>query len=56
MNQEPQPDSNDFVLTPLAELAGSTHEIFKAYVAAGFTEWQACRIIGTYLAELGRQS
>ena len=53
----PSDNSNgDFIVTPLAQLAGSANEIFKAYVNAGFTEWQACQILGVYLAELGRQS
>lgn len=42
--------------TPLGEATGSLHEMFLSLIAAGFTEWQALRIIGVMLAENGRQS
>jgi len=43
-------------LTPMAESATSVHELFASLIDAGFTEWQACRVIGVMLAEGGRQS
>ena len=42
-------------MTQLAEAAVGLHETFRTLTESGFTEWQACRIIGVMLAELGRQ-
>lgn len=43
-------------LTQLVEIMTQTHELFQSMVASGFTEWQACRVIGVMMAENGRQS
>lgn len=52
------PDSSDptTVLTPLGEATSGLHEMFLALIASGFTEWQACQVLGVMLAEQGRQS
>lgn len=42
-------------MTPMAEAATGLHEMFRTLIDSGFTEWQACRIIGVVLAEQGRQ-
>ena len=42
-------------LTPMAESVANMHELFGTLTASGFTEWQACRILGVMLAEAGRQ-
>jgi hypothetical protein len=42
-------------MTPLAEAANELHEMFRTLIDSGFTEWQACRVIGVMLAEQGRQ-
>lgn len=44
---------NGMDLTALEAAASSQREIFQAYVKAGFSEFQACVIIGTWLAALG---
>jgi len=41
--------------TPLRQAAAQLNEMFRELKAAGFTEWQACRILGVTLAEQGRQ-
>lgn len=53
----PEPNETDLesLVSPLIELSAQIHEMFVSYVSVGFTEWQACRIIGVWLAELGRQ-
>lgn len=43
-------------ITQMMEGMAQMHEIFKTMTDSGFTEWQACRIIGVMLAEGGRQS
>jgi hypothetical protein len=43
------------VRTPLVEGAVELHEMFSSWVEAGFTEWQACQVLGVFLAENGRQ-
>lgn len=43
-------------MTELKEAAVGLHEIFKTLKESGFTEWQACRILGVMLAEQNRQS
>lgn len=43
-------------MTAMAESSASLHEMFLSLVAAGFTEWQACRILGVMLAEQSRQN
>ena len=43
-------------LTELMEAATQMHEMFKTLKESGFTEWQACRILGVMLAEQSRQS
>jgi hypothetical protein len=43
------PDPED-PITQLAEAAMSLHELFIAYVAAGFTENQALYIVGQLVA------
>jgi hypothetical protein len=48
----PPPDPS----TPLSEAGSSLRELFETLVASGFTEWQACRILGVMVAEQGRQS
>ncbi|GLY32115.1 hypothetical protein [Kineosporia sp. NBRC 101731] len=40
-------------LTPILQEATALHEMFLTMVKAGFTEIQACRIIGTMLASGG---
>lgn len=40
----------------MMEAAAGLHEMFKTLKESGFTEWQACRILGVMLAEQGRQS
>ena len=42
-------------MTALAESAGSMHELFAGYVAAGFTEGQALRLIAEIMAAMQRQ-
>jgi hypothetical protein len=42
-------------LTPTAEAVAGLREMFTSLAEGGFTEWQACRIIGVYIAEAGRQ-
>ncbi len=39
-------DEPEEPLTPLAESAGQMHEMFTAYVQAGFTEQQALYLTG----------
>jgi hypothetical protein len=44
--------------TPLSEAAAGLHEWFKTMVEQGFTEYQACVIIGVMMAhnkETGRE-
>lgn len=41
--------------TALGEAAAGLHEMFVSLIASGFTEWQACRVIGVMLAESSRQ-
>lgn len=43
-------------LTPVAEASAVMREYFESLVRAGFTEWQACRILGVMVAEQSRQS
>lgn len=40
-------------MTPMMVAATATREMFQAWVAAGFSEFQACVIIGTWLAASG---
>jgi hypothetical protein len=42
-------------MTQLMDAATQMHEVFKTLQASGFTQWQACRILGVMLAEQGRQ-
>lgn len=42
--------SEDGDLTPVVAGAIELHELFVSMLAAGFTEGQACRILGTMLA------
>jgi hypothetical protein len=37
------------VTTPLDEGSAQLHELFTSYRRAGFTEWQACSILGIWL-------
>jgi len=37
-------------ITALTEMAASLHEMFKAYVEAGFTEEQALYLVGRIVA------
>jgi hypothetical protein len=48
-NDDPTP-------TPLGSSAVQLHEIFRTLVDSGFSEWQACRIIGVMIAEGARGS
>jgi hypothetical protein len=48
MNDQPMPPSP---ITALAEGAAQTHELYRSYVEAGFTEEQAMQLICTMLAE-----
>lgn len=41
-------------LSPLGEEAARIHENFLAFVEGGFTEYQACVIIGTMFAGIGQ--
>jgi hypothetical protein len=43
-------------MTELREAAAHLHEMFQTLKESGFTEWQACRILGVMLAEQNRQS
>lgn len=50
---------NDLPPDPISvmkEGASQLHELFESRIDAGFTEWQACRIIGVYITEVGRQA
>jgi hypothetical protein len=38
-------------LGPAAQGAAELHELFLTWIGAGFTEIQACRILGVVLAE-----
>lgn len=40
--------------TPLATMWVQMHEMFRQAREAGFTEYQACVILGTWLAGLGK--
>lgn len=43
-------------MTPMAEAATGLHELFRTLIDSGFTERQACQIVGVILAEqAGRQ-
>jgi hypothetical protein len=42
--------------TPLAEAAMQIHELFTTLIAEGFSEWQALRLLGVFLAESMRNS
>lgn len=42
-------------ITPMAEAANGVHELFRTLIDSGFTEWQACRIVGVLIAEQTRQ-
>ena len=42
--------------TPLAESAAQIHELFKTLCAQGFSEWQALRLLGVFMAETMRNS
>lgn len=46
-------DETGMQLTPLAEDSIAVHEMFKAYVAAGFTEDQAMRLLVAHIAAAG---
>lgn len=39
--------------TQLAQLASQVHEMFLAYVEAGFSQYQACVLLGAWLAAAG---
>lgn len=41
---------DDEILSPLGQEAAKIHETFLAFVEGGFTEYQACVIIGTMFA------
>ena len=41
-------------MTPLAESSVNLHERFEALVSAGFSDWQALRLLGVMIAELIR--
>lgn len=43
-------------ITVMREAIGGIRELFVSMVETGFTEWQACRVIGVMMAENGRQS
>lgn len=45
---EQQPPVDPF--TPLQEAMGGLHELFDALKKQGFTEFQACNILGVMLA------
>lgn len=40
-----------FDLTPLAEAAAATHEIFRVLTEAGFSEGEAIRLVATIVVE-----
>lgn len=40
-------------LTPMMEAALNLREMYQAFVAAGFSDAQACMILGAYMAGLG---
>lgn len=42
-------------MTPMQEAAASAREMFVTLVGAGFSEGQACQIIGTVMAVTGAQ-
>jgi len=39
--------------TPLSDVANNLHEMFRAMIDAGFSEKQACLILGNWLAGQG---
>jgi hypothetical protein len=41
-------------LTPFGEAVAQVHEMFLSFLAAGFTEYQACMILGSFLASTGQ--
>jgi hypothetical protein len=43
-------------MTMSQEAFAQLHEMFTSALGAGFTEWQALRLLGVWLAEQGRQS
>lgn len=45
-----QPPPNPFGSTPLGDSAHQLHEMFRAYLAAGFTEEQALRLLALLAA------
>ena len=50
------PEMPDSPTTPMHEMFVHLHEMFVGMKDSGFTDWQACRIIGVWMAEQGRQS
>lgn len=42
--------------TPLGDAVVSMHQLFINMLAAGFTEWQACLILGMMMANQTRGS
>lgn len=42
--------------TPLGVAAAQLHELFTTMLEAGFTEQQACRVLGCMLAESNGQN
>lgn len=43
-----------FDMTMLGETAVVAHELFRSYVAAGFTEDQAIRLLAAYMVACGQ--
>lgn len=37
-------------MTPMQQATAQLRELFQSLRDAGFSEWQACQIIGSYLA------
>jgi len=44
----------DNPMTPMGEAFASLHEMYLGLRASGFTETEACHIIGSFLADQGR--
>ena len=42
-------DENQDFISPILDAAIALHELFTTLVAAGFSEYQALVIVGTYL-------
>jgi hypothetical protein len=46
----------DEPLTPMTEASTQLHELFETLLASGFTQLQACTIVGVYMANVTTNS